>query len=147
LTTAEIIKNCNGVFESHKALNVDVAISYINNNVVHKNITCKYNLDHSKISNGVWSKFNIGQQKLYQIILINNHNIHADINAVYADFFTSLIFFAQKSWDIITLAHVANHIGIEINKKNIGNAAHTDANAFSDINLPTMTVSAILYIC
>ena len=66
---------------------------------------------------------------------------------MYEDFFTSFIFFAQKSWDIITLAHVANHIGIEINKKNIGNAAHTDASAFSDINLPTMTVSAILYIC
>ena len=144
LTTADMIKNCNGVLESHRALNVDVAISYTNSNVVHRNITCKYSLDHAKISDGVCNKFNIGQQKQNQIILVINHNIHADINAVYADFFTSFIFFAPKSWDMMTLAHAANQIGIEINRKNIGKAAHTDAKAFSDINLPTMTVSAIL---
>lgn len=143
-TTADMIKNCSGVLESHRALNVDVAISYTNNNVVQRNMTCKYSLDQENISDGVCSRFSIGQQKQNQMILVINHKIHADISAVYADFFTSWSFFAPKSWDMMTLAHAANQIGIEINRKNIGNAAHTDANAVSDINLQTMIVSAIL---
>jgi hypothetical protein len=143
-TTADMIRNCSGVLESHNALNVDVAISYTNNNVVHRNITCKYSLDHAKISDGVCSRFSIGQQRQNQMILVINHKIHADISAVYADFFTSWSFFAPKSWDMMTLAHAANQIGIEINRKNIGNAAHTDAKAVSEINLQTIIVSAIL---
>ena len=47
----------------------------------------------------------------------------------------------------MTLAPVANQIGIEINKKNIGKAAHTEASAVSEINFQTIIVSAILYIC
>lgn len=36
---------------------------------------------------------------------------------------------------------------MEINKKNIGKAAQTEANAVSEINFHTIIVSAILYIC
>ena len=134
-TMADMMRNHNGVFESHNALNVDVTISYTNNNVVPKKITCRYCFAHSKIVSGVCNRLNKGPHKKYQIALTIKPTTQAEINAVYADFFTSFIFWAPKSWDIITLAHVANPIGIEINKKNTGNAAHTEAKAVSETNL------------
>lgn len=90
------------------------------------------------------NKLSRGFDNKNHIKLIINQIIHEKIRAVYDAFLTFFISLAQKIWDITTFAHVDNPIKTEINKKNIGNAAPTDANAVSEINFQTIIVSVIL---
>lgn len=141
---AEIIRKIRVVLESHNALKIAAAISYINKNTAHTKIIWIYCNDHQKIFSGVANKLSRGFDNKNHIKLIINQIIHEKIRAVYDAFLTFFISLAQKIWDITTFAHVDNPIKTEINKKNIGNAAPTDANAVSEINFQTIIVSVIL---